>query len=71
MISNFGGQVTPSGSVNLVNGRVADAFLEISSITLFQFGFAIEPYYKTKQSHNFCSTTAPNDNAENMSLGVE
>lgn len=72
MISNFGGQVTPSGSVNLVNGRVADAFQKFPPPTLFQFGFAIEPYMtKTNRVTTSVQLNSPNDNAENMSLGVE
>ena len=74
MISNFGGQVTPSGDVPRVNEStgVGDNFQKFPPPTLFQFGFAIEPIMDSKNRlTTSIQLNSPNDNAENFSLGAE
>jgi hypothetical protein len=71
-ISNFGSQVKPSGSVNLINGGVLNEFQEFPTPTIFRIGFAIDPIDNKK---NKLTTTIqlnhPNDNAENINVGAE
>lgn len=72
MISNFGGLLAPSGNVRLVSGNEANTFQKFPPPTLFQFGFAIEPYMdKVNRVTTSIQLNSPNDNAENLSLGVE
>ena len=72
VVSNFGNQVSPSGSVALVDGQTVSQFQEFSPPTLFRFGFAFEPI---KNASNALTTSFqlnhPNDNSENLSIGAE
>jgi long-subunit fatty acid transport protein len=71
-VSNFGGQLTPSGSVNLVDGTTVSDFQSFSPPTIFRIGFAFEPY---QDEMNKITASAqlnhPADNSENISLGTE
>ncbi len=71
-VSNFGGQLTPSGSVNLVDGTTVSSFQSFSPPTIFRIGFAFEPY---QDSTNKVTASAqlnhPADNSENISVGTE
>jgi len=71
-ISNFGPQVKPSGSVNLIEGRTLSEFQSFPPPTVFRIGFAIDPITK---SPNKLTTSIqlnhPNDNAENLDIGAE
>ena len=71
-VSNFGGQLTPSGSVNLVDGTTVSSFQSFSPPTIFRIGFAFEPY---QDNANKLTTSAqlnhPADNSENIGLGAE
>lgn len=71
-VSNFGGQLTPSGSVNLVDGTTVSSFQSFSPPTIFRIGFAFEPY---QDDANKLTASAqlnhPADNSENISLGTE
>lgn len=72
LISNFGAQISPSGSVNLIGGRVADSFQKFPPPTLFRIGFAIEPILTgTNRLTTSIQLNSPNDNSENVSLGAE
>lgn len=72
MISNFGGQVRPSGSVNLIGGRTANSFQQFPPPTAFNFGFALEPYMDSKNRlTTSVQLNSPNDNAENLVFGAE
>lgn len=72
MISNFGGQISPSGSVNLVGGRTANSFQQFPPPTAFNFGFAIEPIMDSKNRlTTSIQLNSPNDNAENLVFGAE
>jgi hypothetical protein len=72
VISNFGPQVKPSGSVNTSDGKTLSEFQEFPPPTIFRIGFAIEPVINKK--HRLTTSIQlnhPNDNAENFSLGAE
>ena len=72
MISNFGGQIRPTGSVNLIEGRTADSFQQFPPPTAFNFGFAIEPIMDSKNRlTTSIQLNSPNDNAENLVIGAE
>jgi len=72
LISNFGAQVTPSGSVNLIGGRVADSFQKFPPPTLFRIGFAIEPILTgSNRLTTSIQLNSPNDNSENVNIGAE
>jgi hypothetical protein len=72
VISNFGGDVAPSGEVVEMNGNVVNSFQSFSPPTMFKIGFAFEPL---EEEHQRVTTSLelnhPNDNAENLHLGVE
>ncbi len=72
VIANFGADVTPSGEAPQYVGPPVTTFQSFSPPTLFKIGFAMEPL----QTEGERVTTSfelnhPNDNAENMHLGVE
>jgi hypothetical protein len=71
-ISNFGPQVHPTGSVELVGGRVLNEFQSFPTPTIFRIGFAIDPIDNKKNKlTTSIQLNHPNDNAENINLGVE
>lgn len=71
-VSNFGGQMAPSGSVQLVDGSTVSSFQGFSPPTIFRIGFAFEPY---QDKQNTVTATAqlnhPADNSENIAVGGE
>jgi len=72
MISNFGGQINPTGEVNLVGQRSVNSFQKFPPPTSFQLGFAIEPILnKENRLTTAIQLNSPNDNAENINLGAE
>jgi long-subunit fatty acid transport protein len=72
MISNFGGQISPTGEVNLIEGRTVNSFQKFPPPTNFQLGFAIEPIMKgDNRLTTSIQLNSPNDNAENLNIGVE
>lgn len=72
MISNFGGQVTPSGTANLANGGTISSFQRFPPPTNFQLGFAIEPWMnKNNRLTTSVQLNSPTDNAENLCFGAE
>jgi long-subunit fatty acid transport protein len=71
-ITNFGNELSPDGKVVLFGKREKSEWQSFSPPTMFRIGFAFEPY----QTGNNRVTTSlqlnhPNDNSENVSLGVE
>jgi long-subunit fatty acid transport protein len=71
-ISNFGPQVKPSGSVNLIGGRTLSSFQSFPPPTLFRVGFAIDPIdNKLNKLTTSIQLNHPNDNSENINLGAE
>ncbi|HUI31408.1 MAG TPA: PorV/PorQ family protein [Candidatus Acidoferrales bacterium] len=71
-VSNFGGQLTPSGSVQLVDGTTVSSFQSFSPPTFFRIGFAFEPYQdETNKLTTSAQLNHPGDNSENIALGAE
>lgn len=71
-VSNFGGQLTPSGSVDLVDGTTVSSFQSFSPPTTFRIGFAFEPYQDNANKLTASvQLNHPADNSENVSLGTE
>jgi len=71
-ITNFGGDVKPSGTVTLESNKQTNNFQSFSPPTQFKLGFAMEPY--ETEDHRLSTTIElnhPNDNAENIHLGTE
>lgn len=71
-VSNFGGQISPSGDVTLLSGERRDSWQEFALPTVFRVGFAMEPYMT--EVHRVTTTIQlnhPNDNAENVGFGLE
>jgi len=72
IISNFGSQVSPTGSVTRIDGSEFNSFQKFSPPTLFRIGFAIEPWMNEKNRiTTSVQLNSPNDNAENVCFGVE
>ena len=72
VISNFGGDVSPTGSVELYDHTKVDSFDTFSPPSLFKFGVAFEPYQtETQKLTTSIQLNHPNDNAENIRLGAE
>ncbi|MFN0158325.1 MAG: PorV/PorQ family protein [Bacteroidota bacterium] len=72
VISNFGGDVSPSGSVSRWNGSVANSFESYSLPTVFKLGIAYDPIDNEEQKlTTSLQLNHPNDNSEHFRLGVE
>jgi len=71
-ISNFGADAAPTGSVTGMNGSTITSFQSFSLPTVFRLGFAMEPYQVEDQRlTTSLQLNHPNDNSENLRLGVE
>ncbi|MGA9115267.1 MAG: PorV/PorQ family protein, partial [Bacteroidota bacterium] len=72
VISNFGGDVSPSGEANLPDGRTVTPSQTYSLPTLFKLGIAFEPL-ETEEERITASLQLnhPNDNSEHLRLGME
>ena len=72
VISNFGGQLTPTGTVIRTAGDTLNSYQRFPPPTLFRIGFAIEPWMN---ANNRLTTSvqlnSPNDNAEFVNFGAE
>lgn len=77
-VSNFGGKLTPSGTVPtagnppVFNGGQTSAFQSFDPPIIFRIGFAMEPILE--ENHRLTTSLQldhPNDNAENYALGAE
>ena len=72
VVSNFGGNFSPSGSITLENDTTISKFQSFSPPTMFKFGIAWDPIDGDGQK---LTTTIelnhPNDNSENFHIGVE
>ncbi|MGH2569103.1 MAG: PorV/PorQ family protein, partial [Bacteroidota bacterium] len=72
VLSNFGGTVRPTGSVDGFGVGAVDRFEEFSPPTLFKIAFAMDPV--DLESHKLTTSLQlnhPNDNAENVGIGLE
>ena len=71
-VTNFGNNLAPDGDVILIGNRTQSQWQAFAPPTMFRIGFAFEPY---EDEENTLTTSIqlnhPNDNSENLSLGVE
>lgn len=71
-IANFGSDVAPKGSVTQFDGTQLTTFQSFSVPTEFRLGFAMEPLQDDDQMlTTSVQLNHPNDNAENVRLGLE
>jgi hypothetical protein len=71
-IANFGSDVAPKGSVTQFDGTQLTTFQSFSVPTEFRLGFAMEPLEDGDQMlTTSVQLNHPNDNAENVRLGLE
>ena len=71
-ISNFGSDVAPRGTVSGTSGSSVSTFQSFSVPTVFRLGIAVDPIMS--EDHRLTTSIQlnhPNDNAENIRLGVE
>lgn len=72
VVSNFGANVAPSGEATEYDGTKVNSFQSYSPPTVFKIGFAMEPYEtESNRVTTSLELNHPNDNAENLHLGVE
>jgi hypothetical protein len=72
VVTNFGGDVSPEGTVTTLNGGKISDFQSYSPPTQFKIGFAMEPF--DNETHKLTTSIQlnhPNDNSENLGLGAE
>ncbi|MGB6120556.1 MAG: hypothetical protein WBG80_01505, partial [Bacteroidota bacterium] len=72
VIANFGGDVSPEGSVTNFNGDEIGTFQSFSLPTVFKLGFAIDPI--DSERHLLTASIQLNhlnDNSENLRFGLE
>ncbi len=73
VISNFGSDVQPKGSVTQYNGAVVSVFQSFSLPTIFRLGIAFDPI-ADENGHKITTSLQlnhPNDNSEHFRLGAE
>jgi len=71
-VTNFGGDIAPSGKIVLLSGEAKKNWQAFSPPTFFRFGIALEPYMDEYNILTFSTQlNHPNDNKENLSLGLE
>ena len=72
VISNFGNDVSPTGTVTQMSGATVSTFQSFSLPTVFKLGVALDPIETDDQKMTTSvQLTHPNDNAENVRLGAE
>ena len=72
VISNFGADVAPRGTVTQLSGETVSDFQSFSLPTLFKIGVAFDPIQT--DDHRLTASIQlnhPNDNAENLRFGAE
>jgi hypothetical protein len=72
VMTNFGNQISPSGSAPQLSGQPVTHFQQFPPPTMFRFGFAFEPFQnETNSLTTSMQLNHPNDNSENVSIGAE
>lgn len=72
VITNFGGQLTPKGEINLLNGTAVNNFQSFNPPTFFRVAYAQEIFENENNSlTSSIQLNHPNDNSENISIGFE
>jgi len=71
-VTNFGGQLTPEGETELINGTVVNKFQSFNPPTFFRVAYAQEIYdNETSSLTTSIQLNHPNDNSENINVGAE
>ena len=71
-VTNFGGQLTPSGEIKLLNGTVVNNFQSFNPPTFFRVAYAQEIFdNETNSLTTTIQLNHPNDNSENINFGAE
>ena len=71
-VTNFGGQLTPSGETKLLNGKVVNNFQSFNPPTYFRVAYAQEVFDNESSSlTTSIQLNHPNDNSENINFGAE
>lgn len=71
-VSNFGAELAPDGEVVLIGSRKKSEWQSFAPPTMFRIGFAFEPFEnEVNRLTTSIQLNHPNDNSENVSLGVE
>jgi hypothetical protein len=72
VITNFGSDVSPTGTVTEYDGSTDTSFQSFSLPTMFKLGFAIDPIADDDQKlTTSLQLNHPNDNSEHIRFGVE
>jgi len=72
VVSNFGANVHPTGSVTREDGTTVNNFQAFSPPTMFRLGYAVEPWLDQENRLTMSiQLNHPNDNAENIGLAAE
>ncbi len=72
VISNFGSDVQPKGTVTMFSGLTTNSFQSFSLPTVFKLGFALDPIVSDDQKlTTSLQLNHPNDNSEHFRLGAE
>jgi len=72
VVTNFGPDVAPTGQVTVFGGDQVNSFQSFSPPTQFKIGFALDPVQSADQRVTASiELQHPNDNAENLHMGVE
>ena len=71
-VTNFGRQLTPSGSIKRDDGSLITDFQSFNPPTLFRIAYAQEVYEnKNSKLTTSIQLSHPNDNSENLNIGLE
>ena len=72
VVSNFGADVSPSGTLSRPDGSTVSSFQKFSLPTVFKFGVAFEPFKSDDQQlTTSIQLNHPNDNSEHFRVGAE
>jgi len=72
VISNFGADAQPKGTVSLYSGEKVSTFQSFSLPTMFKLGVALEAFEsETQRLTTSIQLNHPNDNSEHIRLGLE
>jgi hypothetical protein len=71
-VSNFGSDIAPQGQLTLLDGSKVDSYQKFSPPTSFKMGVAFEAYQdESSKLTSSIQLNHPNDNAENVRVGLE
>jgi len=71
-VTNFGGQLTPNGSIKRNDGELITDFQSFNPPTLFRIAYAQEVFEnESSKLTTSVQLSHPNDNSENLNIGLE